>query len=103
MVTTTLKGPAVWPVIPVTVSELAVAEVTVPVPEGVKTTVLLLAVASKPVPLITKLEAVAAMVAVLLVTTGATAAPKKRTIARLPPPPVIPASTMFPSLCTAML
>src|SRR5881397_2722114 len=58
----------------VTVSEVAVAAVTVPAAPSLKTTVLLAAVVSKPVPVMVSVEALAAKLAVLLVTAGATVA-----------------------------
>ena len=58
----------------VTVSEVAVAAVTVPTAPLLKTTVLLAAVVSKPKPLMVSVVALAARLAVLLVTTGVTVA-----------------------------
>ena len=58
----------------VTVSEVAVAAVTVPTAPSLKTTVLLPAVGSKPKPLMVSVVALAARLAVLLVTTGVTVA-----------------------------
>ena len=58
----------------VTVSEVAVAALTVPTAPSLKTTVLLPGVGSKPKPLIMIVVAVVARLAVLLVTTGLTVA-----------------------------
>ena len=58
----------------VTVSEVAVAAVTVPTAPSLKVTVLLAAVGSKPKPLMVSVVALAARLAVLLVTTGVTVA-----------------------------
>ena len=72
VVTTTVKSSAVTGVVErVTVSVVAVAAVTVPTAPLLKTTVLLLAVLSKPKPLMLSVVASAARSAVLLVTTGA--------------------------------
>ncbi len=57
-----------------TVSEVAVAAVTVPTAPSLKATVLLAAVVSKPKPLMVIVVALAARLAVLLVTTGVTVA-----------------------------
>ncbi len=75
VVTTAVRLPAVvgW-VENVTVSEVAVAAVTVPTAPSLKATVLLAAVGSKPKPLIVIVVALAARLAVLLVTTGVTVA-----------------------------
>lgn len=58
----------------VTMIALAVADVTVPTAPLDKTTVLLPAIVLKPKPLIVTVEASAARLAVVLVTTGATVA-----------------------------
>lgn len=58
----------------VTVSDVAVAEVTVPTPPLLNTTVLFAAVVSKPLPAIVIVAAFAPKAAVLLVTTGFTVA-----------------------------
>lgn len=58
----------------VTMSEVAVAVVTVPTAPLLKVTVLLAATVSKPVPAMVIVEAFAPKAAVLLVTTGATVA-----------------------------
>ena len=71
MVTTADKAPLVSPVIPVTVSCVLVAAVTVPVPAGENTTVLLPGVvASKPVPLMTSVAAPVVINALEAVTVG---------------------------------
>ena len=70
MVTTALNAPSVSPVMPVTVKEVAVEAVTVPVPDGLKTTVLLPGVVEKLVPVIVRVVALLARFAVLCVTVG---------------------------------
>src|SRR5262249_29376199 len=71
--TTALKMPAVVGFVEkVTVSEVAVAAVTVPTAPSVKVTVLCEALVAKPKPLIVTVVALAARFAVLLVTTGMT-------------------------------
>ena len=70
LVTTAFKAPAVRPVMPVTVKEVEVEAVTVPVPEGVKATVLFPGIVEKPVPVIVSAVALLARSAVLLVTVG---------------------------------
>jgi hypothetical protein len=74
LVTTAFSAPALNPLKPVTVKVVAVEAVTVPLPAGVKTTVLLPAVGENPKPLIVRVVAPIARLAVLLVTTGATLA-----------------------------
>ena len=75
VVTTAVRLPAVVGLVEnVTVSEVAVAAVTVPTAPSLKTTVLLPAVVSKPKPLMVSVVALAARLAVLLVTTGVTVA-----------------------------
>src|SRR5258708_7673062 len=75
MVTAAVRLPAVAGLVEnVTVSEVAVAAVTVPAAPLLKTTVLWAAVGSKPNPLIVIVAALAARLAVLLVTTGPTVA-----------------------------
>ena len=70
-----VKLPALSGLVPkVTVSEVAVAEVTVPVAPLLKTTVLLPGVVLKPKPLITIVAALLATLVVLAVTTGDTVA-----------------------------
>ena len=64
------KAPARRP-LTLTVKLVGVAAVTVPVPVGVKATVLFAAVASKPVPVMTRVEDEAGMAVVLSVTVGA--------------------------------
>jgi hypothetical protein len=59
-------------VVSVTVSEVAVADVTVPSAPLLNVTLLLLAVVSKPAPLITKVVALSSKLLELLVTTGTT-------------------------------
>ena len=73
-VTTAVRLPAVGFVENVTVSEVAVAAVTVPTAPSLKTTVLLPGVVSKPEPLMVIVVALAARLAVLTVTAGATVA-----------------------------
>ena len=80
----------------VTVSEVAVAEVTVPTAPSLKTTVLLPAVVSKPKPLIVSVVALAARLAVLLVTTGMTVA--TWTAAPLLTPPVVTTAVRLPAV-----
>jgi hypothetical protein len=74
VVTTAFNVPALKPPKPVTVKEVVVAAVTVPLPAGVKTTVLLPAVDENPKPLIVRVVAPIAKLAVLLVITGITVA-----------------------------
>ena len=70
VVTTAVKLPAVAGLVEkVTVSDVAVAAVTVPAP-SLKTTVLLSAVVSKPKPLIVTVVALTAKLVIALVTTG---------------------------------
>ena len=68
-----LPAPAGF-VLKVTVSAVVVAVVTVPTAPLLRTTVLLALVGSKPKPLITTVAALAAKLAVLLVTEGVTVA-----------------------------
>ena len=71
VVTVAVKLPAaIGLVANVTVSEVEVAEVTVPTAPSLKDTVLLPGVASKPKPLMVSVVALAARLAVLLVTAG---------------------------------
>jgi hypothetical protein len=73
VVTTAVRLPAVLGLVEnVTVIEVVVAAVTVPTALLLKTTVLRLAVGSKPRPLMVTVAALAARFAVLLVTTGVT-------------------------------
>ena len=73
--TTAVRLPAVVGLVEnVTVSEVAVAAVTVPIAPSLKATVLLPAVGSKPKPVMVIVVALAARLAVLLVTTGVTVA-----------------------------
>jgi hypothetical protein len=74
VVTTAVKLPAIGLVEKVTVSEVAVAAVTVPTAPLLNVTVLLLAVVLKPKPLIVIVDALRTRLAVLLVTTGETVA-----------------------------
>ena len=75
VVTTAVRLPSAAGLVPnVTVSDVAVADVTVPVAPLLKTTVLLAGVVSKPAPLIMIVVALMGRVAVLLVTAGATEA-----------------------------
>lgn len=75
LVTTAVNGPAeVGLVENVTVSEVALAVVTVPTAPLLNTTVLLAAVGSKPKPLMVTVEALAARLDDALVMTGATVA-----------------------------
>ncbi len=73
-VTTAVRLPAVGLVENVTVSDVAVALVTVPTAPLLKVTVLLAAVVLKPNPAITTVLAVSARFVVAAVTTGPTAA-----------------------------
>ncbi len=73
-VTTAVNAPAAGLVENVTVSEVAVAAVTVPTAPLLKTTVLLAAVVLKPVPAMVIVAAAFESVAVLLVTVGVTVA-----------------------------
>src|ERR1700719_2132466 len=71
VVTTAVRLPAVVGLVEkVTVSEVAVAAVTAPTAPLLKTIVLLPGVVSKPEPLIVTMAALAARLAVLLVTVG---------------------------------
>ena len=79
----------------VTVSEVAVAAVTVPTAPLLKTTVLLAAVGSKPKPLMVIVVALAARLAVLLVTTGVTVA--TWTAAPLLTPSVVTTAVRLPA------
>ncbi len=72
LVTIAVRLPATRPVRLVTVREVDVAAVTLPVAPLLNFTVSLAAVAEKPTPLIVRLAALAACVAVLAVTTGVT-------------------------------
>ncbi len=74
MVTTAVKLPAVGLVDNVTLSDVAVAEVTVPTAPLLNTTVLSDAVVSKPVPAIVSVFAVASKFVELKVTAGASVA-----------------------------
>ena len=75
VVTIAVKGPADVGLVPnVTVNNVAVAVVTVPVAPLLKTTTLLPAVVSKPAPAIVMVAALAARSAVATVTTGLTVA-----------------------------
>src|SRR4051812_47611662 len=74
VVTTAVKLPPVGFVENVTVRAVAVAEDTVPTAPLLKTTVLLLAVVSKPKPLIVTVETPNARLEVLAVTVGVTLA-----------------------------
>lgn len=74
VVTTAVKFPAVGLVDNVTLSDVAVAEVTVPTAPLLNTTVLSEAVVSKPVPAMAIVFAVVAKFAVLKVTAGASVA-----------------------------
>src|SRR5580704_5128525 len=75
VVTTVVRLPAVVGLVEnVTVSEVAVAAVTVPTAPSLKTTVLWAAVVSKAMPLIVTVAAFAARLVVLNVTTGETEA-----------------------------
>ena len=69
-VTTALSAPSVRPLMPVTVKEVAVEAVTVPLPAGLKVTVLLPGVVEKPVPVIVSVVAFPARYVVLCVTLG---------------------------------
>ena len=71
VVTTAVRLPTAAGIVEsVTVSDVAVAAVTVPTAPSLKATVLLAAVVLKPVPLIVSVVALAARLAVLLVTDG---------------------------------
>ena len=72
VVTTALSAPGVNPERLVTVREVAVAAVTVPLPAGVKTTVLCPGVVSKPVPVIVSVVARLGRLALEKVTVGGT-------------------------------
>src|SRR5207247_2474564 len=75
VVTTAVRLPAPTGLMEnVTVSEVALAEVTAPVAPSLKTTVLCEAVELKPKPLMVSMPALAAWLAMLLVTTGMTLA-----------------------------
>src|SRR5580658_1720322 len=75
VVTTAVRLPAFFGLVEnVTVSEVAVAAVTVPTAPSLKMTVLLAAVVEKPKPVMVTVVAVGDRLAVLLVTTGATKA-----------------------------
>ena len=75
VVTEALRSPAVVGFVEnVTVSEVAVAEMTSPIAPSSRVTVLLPGVMSNPKPLMVSVAALAARSAVLLVTTGVTVA-----------------------------
>ena len=97
LVTTAVRLPAVVGLTEiVTVSAVAVAAVTVPTAPSLKVTELLAAVESKPKPLIVSEVALAARLAVLLVTTGATVA--TWTAAPLLTTPVVTTAVRLPAV-----
>jgi hypothetical protein len=96
VVTTAFNIPALKPPKPVTVKVVAVAAVTVPLPAGVKTTVLLPAVDENPKPLIVRVVAPIAKLAVLLVITGITVA--TWTALPLEPPSLVTMAVSGPAL-----
>lgn len=95
VVTMAVKLPASGLVLKVTVSAVAVAEVTVPTAMPLNTTVLFAAVVLNPSPLITTVFEFAAKDAVLLVTTGFTVA--TCTPAPLDCPPVVTTAVRLPT------
>jgi hypothetical protein len=100
VVTTPFNAPALKVPSPVTVKEVVLAAVTVPLPAGVKTTVLLPGVGENPKPLIVRLVAPIAKLAVLLVITGITVA--TGTALPLEPPSLVTMAVSGPALAGLM-
>ncbi len=100
VVTTPFNAPALKVPNPVTVKEVVVAAVTVPLPAGVKTTVLLPGVGENPKPLIVRLVAPIARLAVLLVITGITVA--TGVAVPLEPPSLVTIAVSGPALAGFM-
>jgi hypothetical protein len=96
VVTTAFNVPALKLLSPVTVKVVAVEAVTVPLPAGVKITVLLPAVDENPKPLIVRVVAPIARLAVLLVITGITVA--TGTALPLEPPSFVTMAVSGPAL-----
>ena len=94
-VTTAVRIPAVGAVVILTVSAVADEAVTVPTAPWLNTTVLLLAVVSKPNPLMVMVVAFKARLAVLRVTTGFTSAIS--TAEPLLTPPVVTTAVKLPA------
>lgn len=102
VVTTAVTNPAVFGLTEkVTMSEVFVAEVTVPTAPLLKATRLLAAVVANPKPLIVSVFALAATRALLLVTTGVTLA--TWTGAELLTPPVLTTAVKLPAVAGVVL